>query len=426
MNSHTQVTYPEMAVIRQALFSNKIQDIPDRIFSTISKLPEKNFPEPGSSIAVAVGSRGIDKIDRVVFHCLEFLKQKKLKPFIIPAMGSHGGATERGQKAVLAKLGITESNMDAPVYTSMEVACIDKLSCGTPIYMAKKALEADNIVVINRIKPHTKFDGDIESGLCKMLTIGLGKAEGAAAFHRSAVHHTFDIIEDAAETILKKCNVFFGLALTEDGNGKLSSIEAVNASSMINREKGLLKTVYSKMARIPFDPVDILIIDFIGKNISGIGMDSNITGRHRDITGDFFKSPHVKRIFVRDLSPDSDGNGNGIGLADVTTKRLVDALDMEKTCINALTAISPEKAAIPIHFKTDRDAMDACAQSIGTESLENARIVRIKHTANLEFLQVSKSMENEIDAHPALKRITPWEPFQFDDSENLLAILKLL
>ena len=254
-----------------------------------------------------------------------------------------------------------------------------------------------------------------------MLTIGLGKVEGASEFHRSAVKNSFSIIEEAAETVLKKCPVLFGLALSEDGKGSLSAIEAVNASSIIDREKELLKAVYAKMPGIPFDPVDILIVDYIGKNISGIGMDSNVTGRHRDITGDFFKSPHVKRIFVRDLSPDSDGNGNGIGLADITTTRLVNALDLEKTYINALTAVSPEKAAIPVHFTTDRKAIDACAQALGKVSLQNARVVRIKDTASLEHLQISKSLKNEMKANPKLNRLTQWQPFQFDKNGNLMS-----
>ncbi len=420
MHTGSSMTYPDMAVIKQTLYTSEISDITAEVSSTLSKLSTKTFPEPGKTIAVAVGSRGINKIDSVVFHCIKFLQNKGLKPFLVPAMGSHGGATARGQQEVLEKLGISESTMGVPVYASMDVICLDNLTCGTKILMSRTALEADHIVVINRIKPHTKFNGNIESGLCKMLTIGLGKVEGASEFHRSAVKNSFSIIEEAAKTVLKKCHVLFGLALSEDGKGSLSAIEAVNASSIIDREKELLKAVYAKMPGIPFDPVDILIVDYIGKNISGIGMDSNVTGRHRDITGDFFKSPHVKRIFVRDLSPDSDGNGNGIGLADITTTRLVNALDLEKTYINALTAVSPEKAAIPVHFTTDRKAIDACAQALGKVSLQNARVVRIKDTASLEHLQISKSLKNEMKANPKLNRLTQWQPFQFDKNGNLM------
>jgi len=304
----------------------------------------------------------------------------------------------------------------------MDVIQLGELPNGLKIYFSKKAVEADHIVLINRIKPHTKFRAEIESGLCKMLTIGLGKAAGAAEFHRCAVQHTFKIIEDAARFLINQTPTLFGLALLEDGYGNLAHVETVFPSSFIEREKTLLPDAAAMMGRIPFDYLDILIIDYIGKDISGIGMDSNITGRHRDIVGDFFTSPHVKRIFVRDLSPASDGNGNGIGLADFTTKRLVDALDMQKTYANALTAISPEKASIPMYFDTDRKSLELCFQTTGIDSTARARVVRIRDTASLGLLQVSKVFEPQILSNPDLERITPWQPLQFDKSDNLLEI----
>jgi hypothetical protein len=255
-----------------------------------------------------------------------------------------------------------------------------------------------------------------------MMTIGLGKSAGAAEFHRYAVLETFKIIEDAAWSILKQVRPLFGIALLEDGYGDLSHIEAVLPESFIDRDKALLKEAAGNMGRIPMDSLDILIIDIFGKDISGIGMDSNVTGRHRDIIGDFHAAPHVKRIFVRDLSPDSDGNANGIGLADFTTKRLVDALDMEKTYVNAVAAISPEKAAIPMYFDTDRKVLEVCAATIGLDSMAKARIVRIKDTKSLERFQVSEALKGEILSNPSLKQITPWCPMQFDDHGNLMEL----
>ncbi len=390
--------------------------------SSLSTVPASEVIKPGETVAVAVGSRGINRIDRVVYHCLKFLINKGLKPFIVPAMGSHGGSTADGQRAVLAKLGITESAMEVPICPEMDVIQVGKLPIGLKLFFSKKALEADHIVAINRIKPHTKFRAEIGSGLCKMLTIGLGKAEGAAEFHRCAVRHTFKVIEDATRLLINQLRILFGLALLEDGHGALAHVEAVFPSSFIERDKILLKDATAMMGRIPFDYLDILIVDYIGKDISGIGMDSNITGRHRDIVGDFYTSPHVKRIFVRDLSPASDGNGNGIGLADFTTKRLVDALDIKKTYANALTAISPEKAAIPIYFDTDRKALDLCAKTSGIDSMAKARIVRIRDTASLGLLQVSKVFEPEILSSPDLEQITPWKPFQFDKKDYLMEL----
>jgi hypothetical protein len=209
------------------------------------------------------------------------------------------------------------------------------------------------------------------------------------------------------------------LAIVEDGYGQPEQIEAISHDSIISREKQLLKKAYEQMARIPLNHIDVLIIDQIGKNISGIGMDSNVTGRHRDITGDFNVSPFVKRIFVRDLSPDSDGNGNGIGLADVTTKRLVEALDLKKTYANAITAISPEKAAIPLYFESDLPAVEACIGTCGIKPNQQARIIRIKNTADLEYFQVSKALENDVNRNGKLSFVTPWEKMHFDESGNL-------
>jgi hypothetical protein len=226
-------------------------------------------------------------------------------------------------------------------------------------------------------------------------------------------------LPDAAKKIIATGKVLFGLALVENGYGRLAKIEAVKADRFIEKETVLLKWAKSHMAKIPLDPLDLLIVDIIGKDISGIGMDSNVTGRHRDIVGDFFTAPHVKRIFVRNMSPGTEGNANGIGLADVTTTRLVQAIDMEKTYVNAITAISPEKAAIPIHFDTDRKALSVCADILGMDRLCNARVVRIRDTAHLEYFQASQALAPEIAESSDVSQLSPWEPLVFDNSDNL-------
>jgi len=416
-------TYPDVALVQQYLHASELEDVPCAVIDTLITSPVLKMTKAGDKVAVAIGSRGIKHIDVVVFHCLQFLKENGLNPFIVPAMGSHGSATSAGQRAVLEKLGISESSMGVPVLSDMGVECIGELPNGLKIYFSKSALIADHVVVINRIKPHTKFEAEIESGLCKMLTIGLGKAIGAAEFHRCAVKQSFKLIENAAEVVLKKSRLLFGLALLEDGYGNLSHIEAIPASTLLLREKALLKKASAMMGQIPFDFLDILIIDTIGKDISGIGMDSNITGRHRDIVGDFNASPHVKRIFVRELSPGSGGNGNGIGLADVTTNRLINALDIEKTYMNAITAVSPEKVAIPMHFEDDRTCLDVCFKTIGLKLTEDVRLVRIKDTMSLEYLLVSRALENEVMANTNLKQITPWAPIAFNEKGNLKDVL---
>jgi hypothetical protein len=419
MNNADKKKFPEVALVRQTLHHAALSDIPQATDNAVSDFLNSRQVTPGQSVAVAVGSRGISDLATVCAHSLAALKQQGLRPFIVPAMGSHGGATAEGQRGVLEKLGISQSVMGVPVVADMDTVCVGHLKSGVKIYCSQKALEADHIVVINRVKRHTKFQADIESGLCKMLTIGLGKAHGAEEIHRRAVTLTFKIIEQAAAVILKQCNILFGLALLEDGYGNLAQIEAVPPESMIATEKLLLKSAANMMGRIPFDKIDILVVDRFGKDISGTGMDPNVTGRHRDIVGDYCIAPHVKRIFVRDLTPSSDGNGNGIGLADVTTKRLVDRLDLEKTYKNAITAISPEKAAVPIHFDTDRKALEVCAGTAGLESPATARLVRIKDTKSLELMQVSSAFARWIEDDPKLERLTPWAPMAFDENGNL-------
>jgi hypothetical protein len=234
-----------------------------------------------------------------------------------------------------------------------------------------------------------------------------------------AVQYTFAVLQDVAKKILENYPVLFGLGVLEDGYNHVAKLTAVGPKQWFHVEQKLLEEARSMMPAIPFDPVDILIIDEIGKEISGIGMDSNVTGRHRDIVGDYFTAPHAKRIFVRNLSPHSDGNGNGIGLADVTTKRLVDSLDLEKTYTNAITAISPEKAALPIHFATDRQCLDVCFKTIGMVSPKEARMVRIKNTRTLDRLWVSKALENEIHGHDNVRIASPWKPLAFGRDGNL-------
>jgi len=414
--------FPEMALVGQKLHAQEVADIPGAVEKALHGCQLQMPAERGESVAVGVGSRGISQISVIVRECIRFLQERHLKPFIVPAMGSHGGNTARGEISVLASLGITEPSTGVPIRAGGDVVEIGRLDIGIPILMDRHAAEAKHIVVINRVKPHTKFHGPIESGLTKMLTIGLAKGQGAALYHRAAVQHTFSILEDAASHILDDFSVLFGLAILEDGYKHVAHVSAARPRNWFDEERSLLEDARSMLPRIPFDPIDILIIDQIGKEISGIGMDSNVTGRHRDIVGDFFTAPHVKRIFVRDLSPGANGNANGIGLADVTTQRLVEALDLKKTYTNALAAISPEKAAIPMHFKTDCECLEMCLKTIGMIEPGAARIVRIKNTLRLDKLLASRALESEIIPNADLQILAPWQPIEFDTRDNLTVL----
>ena len=423
MNSIAPYPLPEMATVRQRLYSAPIADASAAVSQTFSTVPIADRTGAGDTVAVAVGSRGIDHLTEVMRQCIRELKDHGLKPFIVPAMGSHGGGTADGQITVLSHLGITEAAMGAPIRADMATVSMGRIQGDVRLYGAKDAYDADHLVVINRVKPHTKFSAPIESGICKMLTIGLGKVDGATEFHRSAVHHGFGIIPEGASAIAETGNFLFGLALLEDGHGRLAEVSAVSPEGLVVEETQLLQKAATWMARIPFEPLDVLVVDVIGKHISGIGMDSNVTGRHRDVTGDFFTSPCVKRIFVRDLAPESDGNANGIGLADVTTRRLVEAMDMEKTYVNATAAISLEKAAIPMHFDSDRRALEVCIRTAGCEDGRLARVVRIRDTKHLETLMVSRALEPDLEDHPEVDRIGPWEMPDFNGDGNLAGFL---
>lgn len=419
MNMNMYFHFPEMAFFSQQLCDSAIEDVPAAVAGGIDCLPAHRMGNTGDSVAVAVGSRKIDKIDTVVARTVKSLQDRRLKPFIVPAMGSHGGATPEGQRAVLAGFNITEASMGVPIRAEMDTVRMGTLDDGMPVHFSAAAVSADHIVVINRIKPHTKFSAEIESGLCKMLAIGLGKADGAAACHRHAVRHSFSVIETLAGYLLERVSVLFGIGLIEDGYGRLSKVLPVLPEDWIDAEKAGLKAAAAMMGKIPFDLLDLLIVDYIGKDISGIGMDSNVTGRHRDIVGDFHAAPNPKRIFVRDLTPASDGNANGIGLADITTRRLVERIDRRKTAINAITAISPEKGAIPLYFDTDRECFAACFHSAGLTDGADARIVRIRNTADLKFLQISRPLKAEAAENIGLTRITPWQTIEFDAHDNL-------
>jgi len=295
--------FPEMTYVKQPLFHSNIQDLSGVISSAYEPISHLRPARARETVAIAVGSRNIDNLDGVVRQTIRFLDEKGFKPFIVPAMGSHGGATPEGQKKVLERLSISEAAMNVPIVADMTTKCVGELPSGFNIFVSAPAFSADHIVLINRVKRHTKFRADIESGLCKMMTIGLGKQKGASEFHRFAVNHTFSVIEESARFLLSKLKIMFGVALIEDGYGKLAHIEILMPENLISREKELLKDAARMAPRIPFDNLDILIVDQIGKDISGIGMDSNVTGRHRDIVSNIYEWPHAKRIFVRDLSP---------------------------------------------------------------------------------------------------------------------------
>lgn len=411
---------PEMVIVEQRFDPQRIDDVEASVADELSRLQLEKIVRPGDSVAVTAGSRGIARIDRILRRVVSLLGDLGAKPFIFPAMGSHGGATAEGQRRVLAKLNITEETAGCPIRSDMEPAYLGDAKQGYPIYVDRHAAAADHIVVVNRIKAHTKFKGPLESGLMKMMAIGMGKQKGASYYHQAAIRLSFqNIVEQVGLEVMRRCPVLFGLGIVENASHNICAVRAFRPDSLKDGEAELLKLAKERMARLPFDEIDVLIVDRIGKDISGTGMDTNVTGRNIDILGDFTETPRIKRIFVRDLTDGSEGNAIGIGFADFTTSRLVEKMDKRKTWMNSITAISPEKGAIPIHFSTDKEALFACFQTIGEIPPRRARVVRILDTLSLQHIQVSRAYQDDITANGALRRQGDWQQLFFDSAGNL-------
>jgi hypothetical protein len=418
------VDFPNMIRLRQAFDRTKVADVSGAVQAELKKLALGQRIRPGQRIALTGGSRGVANIALILKTVVDYLKSLGARPFIFPAMGSHGGATAEGQSAMLAHYQVTERFTGAPILSSMDAVEISRTQDGVPVFIDKNAFEADGIIVINRIKPHTKFKAPIESGLMKMMAIGMGKQKGAEYYHKAAIQYTFPkIIVDAGREVLKKAPILCGLGLVENGYDQTAVIAALSPQELEEREKELLVLAKKMMPRLPFNEIDLLIIDEMGKDISGTGIDPNVTGRNRDILGVFPHPVNVKRLFVRDLTPSSGGNANGIGFADVTTKRLVDKIDRLSTYMNCITGISLEKAAIPMHFETDRECIQVALGSVGLTPPERSRVVRIKNTLQVDDVEVSEIYKDEITNRPDLEILGRPRPMSFDDLGNLVPLL---
>ena len=413
-----------MIRLRQTFDRTTVADIPGMVRAELKKLALEQRIRPGQRIALTGGSRGVANIALILKTVVDYVKSLGASPFIFPAMGSHGGATAEGQAAMLAHYQVTEAFTGAPVLSSMDTVEISRTRDGVPVFIDRNACEADGIIVINRIKPHTKFKAPIESGLMKMMAIGMGKQKGAEHYHKAAIQYTFPkIIVDAGREVLKKASILCGLGLVENGYDQTAVVAALLPEELEEREKELLVLAKKMMPRLPFDDIDLLIIDEMGKDISGMGIDPNITGRNRDVLGVFPHPVNARRLFVRDLTPSSGGNATGIGVADLTTKRLVDKIDRLSTYMNCITGISLEKAAIPMHFDTDRECIRVALGSVGLIPAEKSRIIRIKNTLQLDELEVSEIYRDEILKRSDLEILEGPRPMSFDSGGNLFPLV---
>jgi Lactate racemase N-terminal domain len=412
--------YPNMYRIRQTFEGPAVADIPAAVQAELARVDVVSIIKPGQTVALTAGSRGITNIATIVKATADYLKTIGAKPFVIPAMGSHGGGTADGQLDVLRHYGVTEDSMGVPLRASMEVVQIGETPDGLPVWLDKYASEADHIGVINRVKPHTDFSGAIESGLFKMMTIGLGKYHGAQHYHRANVQYGYEhVIRTVARTVLQHARIAFGLGIIENGYDQTAVIRAVGTPQFEATELELQALSKKLAARLPFDFIHLLIVEEIGKNISGTGMDTKVIGRIMNIIEPPPTHPRILRIYARDLHDDSYGNAMGVGLADFVSRRLVNKIDPTATYINGLTGLSPESARIPITFDTDREAVEAALGTIGLVKPEEARIVRIQNTLLLEELDVSEALLSEVQQRDTLEILWGPKTLMFDRNGRL-------
>lgn len=410
---------PRMARVRWRRPLLEIEDLEGEVRSELERLDLESRVKPRAKVAVTAGSRGIANIAKIIGAVVQYLKEIDGKPFIFPAMGSHGGATAPGQVAVLKSLGITEEAMGCPIRATMEVVELGRTPSGVPVYVDRYAAQADHIFLINRVKPHTAFSGKIGSGLLKMIAIGMGKQRGAKAAHRSAFEIGLErAILEVAQVIMKEISILGGLALVEGFHHETALIAALRPEEFFEREPELLERAKELMPRLPFSELDLLIVDEAGKELSGTGMDTQIIGRQYILNEPEPEGPRIKRIYLRGLSPAAEGNGFGIGLADFIHSRVLDQLDLEKTYINALTGTGPEKARIPPYFRSDRTAIKLALATIGPVEPAGARVLWIKNTLELEEFYISEALISETENNPELEVGKPF-PLSFDGAGNL-------
>jgi len=397
------VPIPKMVRVKQSFPDQKLADLEQELTNQLNEKKVANKIKPGMEIAVAVGSRGLDRIVEMTKTTIDFLKAHGAKPFIVPCMGSHGGATGPGQKAVLEHLGIKEDVVGAEIRSSMEVIKIDQLENGLPVYIDKLASEADGIVAINRVKPHTAFRGPVESGIQKMLTIGLGKQKGAEACHQLGFKHMAEFVPEMANVIIDKMPILFTVATVENAFDKVVKLEVLLPEEIAEKEPPLLELAKNTLPKLYFDQIDVLIIDKIGKNISGDGMDPNITGRYP--TPYAHGGPDVAKMIVLDLTDETEGNANGVGTADFTTDRLVNKMNRAVTYANGLTSTVVGPTHISTAMPSDKTAIQAGIKTCNVLDFTTARVVRIKNTLEIGEIEVSENMLAEVEQHERLEKI---------------------
>ncbi len=411
--------FPELMQVHQHVPQPQVEDVAATVRRVILESGIRNRIPAGGTVAVGVGSRGITTIATVARAAIDALLEMGYRPFIVAAMGSHGGATPEGQRELLAGYGITPESMGVDVRTSMETVILGTSPIGLPIHFDRNAHEADGIVVLNRVKPHTDFRATFESGVLKMMVIGLGKRAGAEQIHRLGLRGMKDVLPAVGKFLIENTKFALGLAIVENAKDQPAEIVGVEPDTILEVEPKLLDRARELMGRLPFDQIDVLVVGELGKNYSGAGMDPNVIGRLMVETQPDFARPVVTRLAVLDVSDESHGNIVGVGFADLTTERLVAKLDPGPFRINVLTSCFLERARIPITLPDDREVIHAALETCWRIDPSQARIVVIPNTLELETLWISSPLEAEARQHPHLSSDWTSRPMPFDGDGNL-------
>ena len=413
--------HPQVFRVRQRFVAPKVDDVVAEVHAQLGRLDLGQRIQPGQTVAITAGSRGIANLSVILRTTVEHLKRLGARPFIVPAMGSHGGGTAEGQRQVIASYGVTEAEVGCPVRAGMETVVVCQAAEGFPIHFDRFAYEADHVLVCNRVKPHTRFVGDLESGLMKMMLIGLGKKNGAEIYHQAIQDFTFgQIVRSVASEVIRRCRIVAGLAIVENAYDQTACIEAVAPEAFEEREKELLQRAKQWMARIPFDRADVLLIDRIGKNISGTGLDTNVVGRkfndHHAVEGE---TPQIKLIAVRGLTEATHGNAVGLGIAEFCRSRVLRETDIAATRLNAIVAGHVSAAMLPLDYETDREILDMALSTIGLVAPPDARLLWIADTLNLAQLECSTAYLEEARRSADLEILTDPRPLPLDPAGNL-------
>ncbi len=418
--------FPKMLRVRQKFQRSAPMNIASALAEQFGALGILRTINPGARIAVTAGSRGITNIAQIIGSVVQLLKEAGAAPFIIPAMGSHGGATPEGQLALLADYHITETSLGVPIRASMDTTILGTTADGVAVHFSVEALNSDGIVVVNRIKPHTDFQGgSIASGMMKMIAIGLAKRNGAESLHAAAARLGHErVVTSAARVSLANAPILCAIGLVEDPYHQTAIVKVTRPETIEFEEAKLLNEARARMPKLPFDDIDLLIVDQIGKNISGTGMDTNIVGRgvqgySSSLVPGEMPTPTIRRLFVRSLTPQSHGNAVGIGIADFTTTRMVNSINRNSTYINSLTAMTPQLSKIPMYFDTDRDVIQKAIGSLALPNDAPVRCIRIVDTLSLEEVYVSDAYASEIEGRSDLEALSVAEEMTFDADGNL-------